>query len=61
MHLVARSARYWMKERGVMKMQVEYLLYPDHWIIWLSIVNKEVNEPNEPTRLVDDLKWPCIL
>lgn len=24
MHLVARSARYWMKERGVMKMQVEY-------------------------------------
>lgn len=42
-------------------MQVEYLLYPDHWIIWLSIVNKEVNEPNEPTRLVDDLKWPCIL
>ena len=25
-----------------------------------TVDDKEANEPNDPVRLVDDKKWPCI-
>jgi len=50
---VARLARQWIKEQGIIFICIKSLVYTLSGLFGLAVDDKGVNEPNKPACLVD--------